>query len=239
MGRVESHIPKMTDPSQRKLIIAIDGPAGAGKSTIASRLARKLGYVNLESGAMYRALALRAIEADASFDDEAALLKMAQDSRITLERSIGGHRVLLNGKDASARIRERDVTEAASRVSVHPKVREWMVARQREMGIGGGVVMEGRDIGTKVFPDADLKIFLDADPVIREQRRLDQQGVKGAPAQAMAAELRERDRRDRTRAASPLVAAEDAVVLDSTNMSEDEVLNRIEELVDERRAARS
>jgi cytidylate kinase len=226
----------MTDPSQRKLIIAIDGPAGAGKSTIASRLARKLGYVNLESGAMYRALALRAIEWDASFDDEAALLKMAQDSRITLERMIGGNRVLLNGKDVSARIRERDVTEAASRVSVHPRVREWMVARQREMGIGG-IVMEGRDIGTKVFPDADLKIFLDADPVIREQRRLDQQQVKGTPAQAMAAELRERDRRDRTRAASPLVAAEDAVVLDSTNMSEDDVLNRIEELVEQRLAA--
>src|ERR1700732_5464530 len=105
-----------SNQAKHKLIIAIDVPAGAGKSTIASRLARKLGYVNLESGAMYRALALRAIEADASFDDEAALLKMAQDSRITLERSIGGHRVLLNGKDVSARIRERDVTEAASRV---------------------------------------------------------------------------------------------------------------------------
>jgi cytidylate kinase len=232
----------MPDPSQRKLIIAIDGPAGAGKSTIASRLARKLGYVNLESGAMYRALALRAIEWDASFDDEDALFKMAQDSRITLDRaSLGntsGNRVLLNGKDISARIRERDVTEAASKVSVHPKVREWMVARQREMGIGGGVVMEGRDIGTKVFPDADLKIFLDADPVIREQRRLDQQRVKGPSAQTMAAELRERDRRDRTRAASPLVPAADAVVLDSTNMSEDEVLNRIEQLVEERLAAR-
>jgi cytidylate kinase len=224
----------MTAPSQRNLIIAIDGPAGAGKSTIASRLARKLGYVNLESGAMYRALALRAIEWDASFDDEATLLKMAEDSHITLERSIGGNRVLLNGKDISTRIRERDVTEAASRVSVHPKVREWMVARQREMGTGGGVVMEGRDIGTKVFPDADLKIFLDADPVIREQRRLDQQQVKGVPAQAMAAELRERDRRDRTRTASPLEAAEDAVVIDSTNLSEDEVLNRIAALVDQR-----
>ena len=226
----------MTDSSPRRLIIAIDGPAGAGKSTIASRLARKLGYVNLESGAMYRALALRAIEWDASFDDEEALLKMAQDSNITLDRSIGGNRVLLNGKDVSARIRERDVTEAASRVSIHPKVREWMVERQREMGVGGGVVMEGRDIGTKVFPDADLKIFLDADPVICEQRRLDQQRIKGAPAEAMAAELRERDRRDRTRAASPLVASEDAVLLDSTHMTEDEVLDRIEELVEQRLA---
>lgn len=228
----------MTDSSPRKLIIAIDGPAGAGKSTIASRLARKLGYVNLESGAMYRALALLAIEWDASFDDEARLLKMAQDSHITLDRSIGGNRVLLNGKDISERIRERDVSEGASRVSVHPKVREWMVARQREMGIGGGVVMEGRDIGTKVFPDADLKIFLDADPIVREQRRLDQQKAKGAPALAIAAELRERDQRDRTRAASPLVAAEDAVMLDSTHMSEDEVVNRIEELVQQRVAAR-
>jgi len=228
----------MTDPSQRKLIIAIDGPAGAGKSTIAFRLARKLGYVNLESGAMYRALALRAIEWDVSFDDEAALLKMAQDSRITLEPAMGGNRVLLNGRDVSGRIRERDVSEGASRASVHPMVREWMVARQREMGIGGGVVMEGRDIGTKVFPDADLKIFLDADPVIRAQRRLDQHKVKGAPAQAIAAELRERDLRDRTRAASPLVAAEDAVTLDSTNMSEDEVLDRIGELVEQRLASR-
>jgi CMP/dCMP kinase len=227
----------MTDSPQRKLIIAIDGPAGAGKSTIASRLARKLGYVNLESGAMYRALALRAIEWDASFDDEDALLRLAQDSNITLDRSIGGNRVLVKGKDVSGRIRERDVTEAASRVSVHPRVREWMVARQREMGAGGGVVMEGRDIGTAVFPDADLKIFLDADPVIREQRRLDQQRVKGPSAETLATELRERDRRDRTRATSPLVAAKDAVVLDSTNMTEDEVLDRIEELVGQRLAA--
>jgi CMP/dCMP kinase len=220
----------------RKLIIAIDGPAGAGKSTIASGLARKLGYTNLETGAMYRALALKAIEWDVSFDDEAALLNLAQRSRIKLEPSLGGNRVLLDGKDVSARIRERDVSEAASRVSIHPKVRAWMVERQRELGIGGGVVMEGRDIGTKVFPDADLKIFLDADPVVREQRRLDQQKIKGASAQAIAAELRERDHRDRTRASSPLVPAEDAIIIDSTNLSEDEVQRRIEQLVEQKLA---
>lgn len=216
--------------SDRKLIIAIDGPAGAGKSTIASRLARKLGYVNLESGAMYRALALKAIDKDASFDDEAALAKLAEESRIRLEPTLGGNRTLLDGQDVSSRIRERDVTEAASRVSVHPRVRAWMVARQREMGAGGGIVMEGRDIGTKVFPDANLKIFLDADPVVREQRRMEQQKIKGEVAANLAADLRERDRRDRTRAASPLVAAADAVVIDSTKLSEDEVLAQVEKL---------
>jgi len=226
----------MTDPTPRKLIIAVDGPAGAGKSTIASRLARKLGYVNLESGAMYRALALKAIKADISFDDEAALIKLAHESRIALDPSIGGNHVLLDGRDVSARIRERDVTEGASRVSVHPAVRQWMVERQREMGLSGGVVMEGRDIGTKVFPDADVKIFLDADPVIREKRRLDQQHAKGPSAETIAAELRERDLRDRTRAVSPLVAADDAVRIDSTHMSEDEVLARIEALVNEKGA---
>jgi cytidylate kinase len=221
---------KMTDSPQRKLIIAIDGPAGAGKSTIASRLARKLGYTNLESGAMYRALALKAIDCDTSFDDEAALLKLAQDSQIRLEPTLNGNRTLLNGHDISSRIRERDVTEAASRVSVHPTVRAWMVARQQEMGAGGGIVMEGRDIGTKVFPNADLKIFLDADPVVREQRRMEQQKIKGDVSANLAADLRERDHRDRTRAASPLKAADNAVIIDSSKLNEDEVLAQAEEL---------
>jgi cytidylate kinase len=221
----------MNDPSSRKLIIAIDGPAGAGKSTIASRLARKLGYVNLESGAMYRALALKAIENDISFDDGAMLEALAERSHIRLEPTLGGNRVFLDERDVTQRLREADVSEAASRVSVHPEVRAWMVARQRELGAKGGVVMEGRDIGTKVFPDADVKVFLDADPVIREQRRMKQQHVQGASTESMAAELRERDHRDRTRANSPLEPAKDAVVLDSTQLSEDEVLQRVAELV--------
>ena len=224
----------MPTPPIRKLIIAIDGPAGAGKSTIAARLARDLGYVNLESGAMYRALALKAIEHDLALDDEAALLKLAQQSQITLEPTRTANRVLLDERDVSQRVREADVTDAASKVSVHPRVREWMVARQRELGVGGGVVMEGRDIGTKVFPDADLKIFLDAHPDVREKRRLLQQQISGPLAEQVPAELRQRDQRDRTRDNSPLVPASDAVVLDSTDLGENEVLARIERCIQEK-----
>jgi CMP/dCMP kinase len=216
-----------------KLTIAIDGPAGAGKSTIAARLARKLGYVNLESGAMYRALALKAIRNDISFDDEPALLALAQRSKVRLEPTREGNRVFLDGMDVSQRIREQDVTNAASRVSIHPSVRQWMVERQRELGTGGGVIMEGRDIGTKVFPHAQVKVFLDAHPEVRQQRRVLQRAEKGIQAepQRIAAELQERDLRDRTRAASPLVAAEDAVIIDSSQLSIDQVVDKVEELV--------
>lgn len=229
----------MTDARGKKLVIAVDGPAGAGKSTVAARLARDLGYKNIETGAMYRALALKAIELDVSMDDEEALLRLAQNSRIELEPTLEGNRVLLDGRDVSQRIRERDVTEAASRVAVHPRVREWMVARQREIGAGGGVVMEGRDIGTKVFPDADIKFFIDADPAVRGERRYRQQHGKDgvvnsastAQTEAVAAQLRERDQRDRTRPNSPLVAAPDAVVIDATHLSIDDVLARIREVM--------
>ena len=215
----------------RKLVIAIDGPAGAGKSTLAARLARKLGYVNLESGAMYRALALKAIAGGIGLDDEAALLVLAEGSRIELRPESDGNRVLLDGRDISQRIREPDVTDAASKLSVHPRVREWMVARQRELGARGGIIMEGRDIGTKVFPDAEVKIFLDAAPEVRGDRRFRQTPEAKLPPEAVMAELRERDRRDRTRAASPLAPAPDAVIIDSTGMTIDEVMARAEAII--------
>src|SRR3984885_15520206 len=220
-------------------IIAIDGPAGAGKSTLAAHLARRFGFLNLETGAMYRALALKAIENDYDFDEEAPLMVLAAQTRITLEPQLDGNRVLLDGMDVSRRIRETDVTSAASKVSVHSHLRAWMVQQQRTLGEAGGVVMEGRDIGTAVFPDAEVKIFLDAAPEVRGNRRYrqatpesiaaahlaaEQNAARQAPApltpdqqreaeEAILRELKERDYRDRHRAESPLQPAADAVIL--------------------------
>jgi cytidylate kinase len=216
---------------RRKLVIAIDGPAGAGKSTLAARLAQKLGYVNIESGAMYRALALKALARGVALDDEVALIELAEGSRIELRPESDGNRVLLDGRDVSRRIREPDVTAAASKLSVHPGVRAWMVARQREMGVQGGIIMEGRDIGTKVFPDAEVKIFLDAAPEVRGDRRFRQKPEANLPPEAVIAELRERDRRDRTRDASPLAPAPDAVIIDSTEMTVEQVIARVEDII--------
>jgi len=221
--------------SARKLVIAIDGPAGSGKSTIAARLAKSLGYVNLESGAMYRALALKALEYGVPLEDAEALRQLADQTAIELAPQPDGNCVLLDGQDVSQRIRESDVTLAASRVSTHPAVRVIMVARQRAMGTRGGVVMEGRDIGTAVFPNADVKVFLDADARIRAERRVAQNGTHTPEeAQRIIEDLVQRDQRDRTRAVSPLLAASDAIVIDSTNLTIDEVITRIEELVREK-----
>jgi len=147
---------------RREPIIAIDGPAGAGKSTVARHLAQHFGLLYLETGAMYRAFALKAILSDQDFDDAAALERLARITEVRLEADRAGNRVYLDGEDVTERIRDSDVTQGASRVSVHPAIRAWMVNLQRELGRKGGVVMEGRDIGTVVFPDADVKVFLDA-----------------------------------------------------------------------------
>jgi len=223
----------MTDP--KRIIIAIDGPAGAGKSTVASRIARRFNLLNLETGAMYRAFALKALEGGVSPDDADALDRLAAATSIRLESSGNGNRVFLDGVEVTSRLRDATVTEAASRVSVHPTIRTWMVDLQRKLGESGRIVMEGRDIGNAVFPDADVKIFLDADPAVRSQRRYEQ--IEAAPAVATVApesvlrEIRERDQRDRTRATSPLKPAPDAVVIDSTNLTLDEVIERVEAII--------
>jgi cytidylate kinase len=222
-----------TKPARQQPVIAIDGPAGAGKSTLAAHLARRFGFLNLETGAMYRALALKAIENDLGFDEEDTLLDLAGSTRIALEPQLEGNRVLLDGMEVSRRVREKDVTAAASQISVHPRLRAWMVTQQRKLGERGGVVMEGRDIGTAVFPDAEVKIFLDADPEVRGNRRY-RQGVHAAAPiteEAIILEMKERDARDRNRTESPLRPADDAVILDSTGMTLDQVLVAAEEIV--------
>lgn len=218
-----------------KTIIAIDGPAGAGKSTIARHLARHFGLLNLETGAMYRAFALKALRDEVPLDESTALERLAAETSIRLEPGEDENRVLLDGEDVTGLIRNPLVTDAASRVSIFPTIRAWMVRLQQEMGANGGVVMEGRDIGTVVFPHADVKIFLDAAPEVRGQRRFDQLGHKNtAPPEEVIRELHTRDERDRNRADSPLKAAPDAVLLDSTDMTLEEVVAAAETIVEEK-----
>lgn len=218
--------------SRKKIIVAIDGPAGAGKTTIARHLARHFGLLNLETGAMYRAFALKALRAEAPLEDGEVMERLAAETTIRLESGPDENRVLLDDEDVTGLIRNQTVTDAASRVSVFPAIRAWMVRLQQQLGAEGGVVMEGRDIGTVVFPHADAKIFLDAVPEVRGMRRFDQLGDKPAqqPEQVIR-DLRERDRRDRNRADSPLRPADDAVFLDSTNMTLEEAVAAAEDIV--------
>ncbi len=225
------------DPG-RKMIVAIDGPSGAGKSTIARHLARHFGLLNLETGAMYRAFALKALRTDVPLDESAGLERLAAETTIVLEPGEEDNLVLLDGEDVTGQLRNQLVTDAASRVSVFPAIRAWMVSLQQQLGANGGVVMEGRDIGTVVFPNAEVKIFLDAAPEVRGLRRFDQLGQSGRTSEVQPEEvirdLRARDQRDRNRADSPLKPAADAVTLDSTHMTLEEAVQAAEAIVEAR-----
>lgn len=212
------------------MVIAIDGPAGAGKSTVARALAERLGFTYLDSGAMYRCVALAAIERGAELDDEAAMGALAHSLDIELD----GDRVALDGRDVSDAIRSPEVTAASSEVSVHAGVREALVARQRELIAAGRYVAEGRDIGTVVSPEAPLKVFLNASPQERARRRAEQAGEDVA---AVLAAQRERDARDENREHSALRAAADAVELDTTGLALDQVVDRVVTLVRQRALA--
>jgi CMP/dCMP kinase len=199
------------------VIVAIDGPAGAGKSTIARSLARRLGFTYIDSGAMFRAVALWAMRARVDLDDLHKLEQLAREARIEFE---GDTRVLLNGEDVTTAIRDPEVSKAASKVSIAPGVRRALRDEQRRIGSLHSVVMEGRDIGTVVFPNADVKIYLDADPHIRAGRRAQE---TGAAVNEIAREMHERDQRDRTRSEAPLMQAPDAEYIDSSGLSPEEV----------------
>jgi cytidylate kinase len=202
------------------MVIAIDGPAGAGKSTVARAVAERLGFTYLDSGAMYRCVALAALERGADLNDEAAVGELARSLAIVLD----GERVELDGRDVSAAIREPQVTDASSLVSVHRAVREAMVAEQQRLIAASRYVAEGRDVGTVVSPEAPLKVFLTASPEERARRRAVQTGED--PAAVLAAQ-RERDARDETREHSALRAAEDAIEIDTTGLSLDQVVEKI------------
>jgi cytidylate kinase len=218
--------------AQRRVVVAIDGPAGAGKSTIARRVAEKMGFTYIDSGAMYRAVALWAVRTGIDRGDMHRMEQLALAAELKLDSG----RILLNGEDVTEAIRAPEVASAASRAATIPGVRRALVAKQRDIADRTSVVMEGRDIGTVVFPNADVKIYLDAQPDERIHRRLREEQAKGGaidPA-SLASEIEDRDRRDSTRADSPLAQAPDAVYLDTTSLDLDEVEAAILKIVRDR-----
>jgi cytidylate kinase len=214
---------------KRKGIIAIDGPSGAGKSTVARVLAAKLGYIYVDTGAMYRVVALRAKEASISFDNEEQLVRLCRSIRIEFQRDEKGTRVYCNGQNVTDRIRVPSMSLLASEVSRMGVVREAMVRLQRALGEKGGIVIEGRDIGTVVFPGADLKFFLDADPQVRGRRRYEELKSQGNSVnlEETIREIEQRDAQDSSRSLAPLKKAADAILIDTTYLSIDEVVQRM------------
>ena len=221
-------------PRQRSIVIAIDGPAGAGKSTVAKELARRLGYAYLDTGAMYRALTLKALRKKEDLEDESALVALAKKTSIDIDRDEKKSlKVLLDGEDVTEAIRSNEVTKNTAYIARTPGVRALMVKRQREIGKAKNVVVEGRDIGTVVFPQAAKKFYLDADFKERSQRRIAELKNKGSDVSetSIASDLRERDTKDLTRAVGPLKKADDAIRIDSTNLSIEEVVAKILNLI--------
>lgn len=212
-----------------RVIVAIDGPAGVGKSTTSRRVAERLGIPHIDTGAMYRAMALKAMRAGVALDDEPALETLASATRIDLEGSAATQRVLLDGEDVSLAIRTPDMSMAASRVSAVPAVRRVLVRMQQEMGRRAGGVLEGRDIGTKVFPETCHKFFLTATPAVRAERRRRDLGDRGIdqPVDEILREIEVRDRQDSTRADSPLRCDDSYTVIDTSEMTVDEVVEAI------------
>ncbi|MBB5323429.1 cytidylate kinase [Anoxybacillus tepidamans] len=220
----------------KQISIAIDGPAAAGKSTVAKKLAEKLSYLYIDTGAMYRALTYLALQKGIDVDDEQALLQLLRNTYIELKPSEHGQRVFVNGEDVTNVIRSEDVTNNVSFVAKHSLVREEMVARQQALGAQGGVVMDGRDIGTHVLPHAEVKIFLKASVEERAKRRHAENIARGfaSDLETLKEEIARRDKIDSEREVAPLKKAEDAVEIDTTSLSIDDVVNEIMKIVNER-----